>query len=65
MTNSAHYRLQATTLLRLAQMSPNPSRATALLLLANERLVLASQHEPHSTEQHVPVLLRNKPACQR
>ena len=65
MTSSAHYRLQASTLIRLAQMSPDASRAAALLLLANERLVLANQREPQLTEQQVPILLRNKPVCQR
>jgi hypothetical protein len=58
-------RLQASTLIRLAQMSPDASRAAALLLLANERLVLANQREPRSTEQQVPILLRNKAVCQR
>jgi hypothetical protein len=58
MTGSVYYRLQASTLIRLAQMSPDPARAAALLLLANERLVLANQREPQSTEQQVPVLLR-------
>jgi hypothetical protein len=65
MTSSAHYQLQASTLIRLAQMSPDPSRAAALLLLANERLVMANQREPRSTEQQVPVLFRNKPVCKR
>jgi hypothetical protein len=65
MTSSAHYQGQASTLIRLAQMRADPSRAAALLLLANERLVLANQREPQTTEQHVPVLLRNKPVCQR
>jgi len=44
MTSSAYYRHQASTLVRLAKMNPNPARAAALLLLANERLVLANQH---------------------
>jgi hypothetical protein len=65
MTSSAHCRLQASTLIRLAQMSPDPARAAALLLLAKERLVLANQREPQSTERLVPVLLRNNPVCQR
>jgi hypothetical protein len=65
MTSSPHYRLQASTLIRLAQMSPDPSRAAALLLLAHERLVLANQREPPSSEQQVPVMLRNKPVNQR
>jgi hypothetical protein len=34
------------------------------LLLANERLVLANQREPRSTEQQVPVLFGNNPVCQ-
>jgi hypothetical protein len=58
MTGPVYYRLQASALIRLAQMSPDPARAAALLLLANERLVLANQREPQSTEQQVPVLLR-------
>jgi hypothetical protein len=58
MTSSAYYQRQASTLIRLARMSPDPSRAAALLLLANERLVLANQREPPSTEQQVPVLFR-------
>jgi hypothetical protein len=65
MTSSAQYRLQASTLIRLAQMSPDPSRAAALLLLANERLVLANRREPQLTEQQVPILLMNTPMCQR
>jgi hypothetical protein len=65
MTSSAHYQLQASTLIRLAQMSPDSARAAALLQLANERLVLANRREPQTTEQQVPVLLRNKPICQR
>jgi len=64
MTSSAYFQ-QASTLVRLAQMNPDPSRAAALLLLANERLVLANQCAPRSTEQQVPVLLRNKPVRQR
>jgi hypothetical protein len=65
MSSSAHYRLQASTLIRLAQMSPDASRGAALLLLANERLVLANRREPQTTEQQVAILLRNNPVRQR
>ena len=51
MTSSAYYRHQASTLVRLAKMTPNPARAAALLLLANERLALANQREPQSTQE--------------
>ena len=62
MTSSAYYRHQASTLVRLAKMTPNPARAAALLLLANERLALAKQREPQSTQEppQPHVLLRNK-----
>jgi hypothetical protein len=66
MTSSAYYRHQASTLVRLAKMNPNPARAAALLLLANERLVLANQREPQSKQQpQPPVLLSNRPVCHR
>jgi hypothetical protein len=61
MTSSAYYRHQASILARLAKMTPNPARAAALLLLANERLALANQREPQSAQVPPPphVLLRN------